>query len=98
MIRFALDKYINGSQSRNENNWSFSGYTVVNMFWKSFAGSQGDVISNPLCSSHGQRLSLKLTLSLPGVKKPFPKIHNFQKRKERMEKPKMFNQGIVDLG
>ena len=93
MIRFALDIYINGSQSRNENNWSFSGYTVVNMFWKSFAGLQGDVISNPLCSSHGQRFSLKLTLSLPGVKKPFPKIHKLSKEERKNEKTQNVQSG-----
>ena len=93
MIRFALDIYINGSQSRNENNWSFSGYTVVNMFWKSFAGSQGDVISNPLCSSHGQRFPLKLTLSLPGVKKPSHKIHKLSKEERKNEKTQNVQSG-----
>ena len=93
MIRFALDIYINGSQSRNENNWSFSGYTVVNMFWKSFAGSQGDVISNPLCSSHGQRFPLKLTLSLQGVKKPFHKIHKLSKEERKNEKTQNVQSG-----
>ena len=91
IFRFALHKYVRGSRSRIEKNWSYGRYKGVTNFWKHIVcritGRQpyGDVSYLTIYySSDGQSLPLNQPFTCSS------KSNTFQKKIARMTKEKNF--------